>query len=386
MGFSYGSKTSRFNWITTDFQNQQIARWYGKGYEPLYKLEDVKVYGTDFASYREDGIWKNPYMLLSLGVRPEQDPNIYHLLAHQRINPDEKLYIRENDVTINYDPKEIKTNGRIDLNSPLKVTTPVPRNKGGFVIEQTFKITDIDQFNKKRRAFHMTDGNLESAFASKANVNTAIGDQAGGEIPKYYREIVGLINNKYTPGSFKLTKYNEVDRNKKLPNATFVLTDENGKTIYRTSDENGVVSFEGIAPGRYSLEESRPPEGYQLTNKKWQVIVLSDGSVRIRETTITGAGQLYTGNDINIQVSNKQAGQKFRVYKKDGNGQSLAGAKFKISDPDNNDSNFPIYATSDQKGIVEFKGTPQENKNYVLEEVEPPTGYNPLNKKWVLRV
>ena len=387
MGFSYGSKTTQFNWITTDYQSDnQIARWSGKGYEPLYKLQDVKVYGTDFAAYREDGVWKNPYMPPSFGVRPEQDPNIYNLLAHQRIDPDQRINIRENDIRINYDPKQIKTSGRIDLNHPLKVTTPAPRNKGGYIIEQTYRITDIDQLNKKWRAFHMTDGNLESAFASKANVNTAIGDQAGGEIPKYYKEVIGLINNKYKPGSFKLTKYDEANQGKKLQNATFALKDENGKTIYRTSDENGVVSFEGIAPGRYSLEEYRAPEGYKLTNKKWQVTILSDGSVRIRETSITGESKLYTGNEINIPLPNKPVGQKFRVYKKDGKGQPLPGAKFKISDPDKTDSNFPIYATSDQNGIVEFNGTPQENKNYVLEEAEPPTGYNPLNKKWVLRV
>ncbi|VYT73408.1 peptidase [Peptoniphilus gorbachii] len=385
MGFPYGSKTTQFNWITTDFQsNNQIARWSGKGYDPLYKLEDVKVYGTDFAAYREDGVWKNPYMPKSFGVRPEQDPNIYQLLAHQRINPDEKLYIRENDITINYDPDQIKTSERIDKNHPLKVTTPSPRNKGGYIIEQTYKITDIDQFNKKWRAFHMTDGNLESAFASKANVNTVIGDQAGGEIPKYYKEVIGLINNKYKPGSFKLTKYDEANQGKKLPNATFALTDENGKTIYRTSNTNGEVDFTNIAPGRYSLEETKAPEGYRLTNKKWQVTVLSDGSVRIRETSITGKSKLYTENKINIPVANKPVGQKFRVYKKDGKGQPLPGAKFKITDP--KDSSFSAEATSKPNGIVEFDATLEENKNYILEEVEPPTGYNPLNKKWVLRV
>ncbi|WP_058991015.1 SpaA isopeptide-forming pilin-related protein [Anaerococcus rubeinfantis] len=385
MGFNYGSKTSSFNWITTDFQSdQQIARWSGKGYDPLYTLQDVKVYGTDFAAYRENEVWKNPYMPPSFGVRPEQDPNIYHLLAHQRINPTQKLYIRENDVTINYDPKEIKTSGRIDLNHPLKITTPSPRDKGGYIIEQTYKITDIDQFNKKWRAFHMTDGNLESAFASKANVNTAIGDQAGGEIPKYYKEIIGLINNKYTPGSFKLTKYDETNQEKKLPNATFALTDENGKVIYRTSNSKGEVDFTNIAPGRYSLEETKAPDGYRLTNKKWQVTVLSDGSVRIRETSITGESKLYTGNEIKIPVANKPVGQKFRVYKKDGKGQPLPGAKFKITDPD--DSTFSAEATSRPDGIVEFDATLVEGKNYILQEVTPPTGYNPLNKKWVLRV
>ena len=388
LGLGYSTKTVKYNWLTTDFQgDKRIAEWSGKGYDPLYDLNDVKVYATDEATYVGDnGVKLNRYMPLSMGIRPEQEPNIYNLLAHQVINPTRKTDSGQNGVYITYDPNKITRTGRIDSTFPLIVKVPKPTNKGGYVVEQTFKINDIDKFNTKWRAFYMNDGKLTSAFASKANVNTAIGDQAGGEIPKYYKEVIGLINNKYTPGSFKLTKYDEVDRNKKLPNATFALTDENGKTIYRTSDANGEVNFEDIAPGRYTLKETRAPEGYQLTNKKWQVTILNDGSVRIRETSITGAGQLYTGNKINIQVSNRPAGQKFRVYKKDGNGQPLPGAKFKISDPENKDPNFPIYATSDQNGIVEFNGTPEENKNYVLEEVEPPTGYNPLNKKWVLRV
>lgn len=384
LGLDYSAKTVKYNWITTDFQSNRIAEWSGKGYKPLYELNDVKVYGTDYAKYWLKGIPLNRYMPLSMGIRPEQEPNIYHLLAHQSINPAQGLNRRENDITIKYDPNQITTSDKLNAKAPLTIQTPKPKDKGGYVVEQTFKITDIEQFNKKWRAFLMNDGNLTSAFASKANVNTAIGDQAGGEIPKYYKEIIGLINHKYTPGSFKLTKYDETNQGKKLQNATFALKDENGKVIYRTSDANGEVNFDNIAPGRYSLEETRAPEGYRLTNKKWQVTILNDGSVRIRETSITGAGQLYTGNNINIQVSNKPVGQNFRVYKKGGDGRPLAEAKFKITDPQ--DPNFLLEATSDQNGIVEFNGDPQENKNYVLEEVEPPKGYNKLNKKWVLRV
>ena len=384
LGFSYSAKTVKYNWITTDFQSNRIAEWSGKGYEPLYELNDVKVYGTDYGKYMLGDLPLNRYMPLSMGIRPEQEPNIYHLLAHQSINPNQGLNRRENDVTITYDPSQITRTDKLNAKAPLTIQTPKPKDKGGYVVEQTFKITDIEQFNKKWRAFLMNDGNLTSAFASKANVNTAIGDQAGGEIPKYYKEVIGLINNKYKPGSFKLTKYDEANQGNKLQNATFALKDENGKVIYRTSDANGVVNFENIAPGRYSLEETRAPEGYRLTNKKWQVTILNDGSVRIRETSITGAGQLYTGNNINIQVSNKPVGQNFRVYKKGGDGQPLPGAKFKITDPQ--DPNFLLEAISDQNGIVEFNGDLQENKNYVLEEVEPPTGYNKLNKKWVLRV
>ena len=387
LGLNYSAKTVKYNWITTDFQSQRIAEWSGKGYEPLYELNDVKVYATDYGTYQgPNGVKLNYYMPLSMGIRPEQEPNIYHLLAHQRIEPKKRLDRRENDVTITYNPDQIKTDKRLDANSPLIIRTPNPRNNGGFVVEQTFKISDIEKFNTKWRAFLMDDGTLTSAFASKANVNTAIGDQAGGEIPKYYKEVIGLINNKYTTGSFKLTKYDEENQGKKLPNATFALKDENGKVIYRTSDANGVVNFDNIAPGRYSLEESRAPGGYSLTNKKWQVTILNNGSVTIRETSVTGASKVYTGNEINIPVSNKPAGKPFRVYKKDGKGQPLPGAKFRISDPSGKDTNFPIEAISDANGIVQFNGTPQPNKNYVLEEVAPPEGYNPLNKKWVLRV
>ena len=387
LGLNYSAKTVKYNWITTDFQSQRIAEWSGKGYEPLYELNDVKVYATDYGTYQgPNGVKLNYYMPLSMGIRPEQEPNIYHLLAHQRIEPKKRLDRRENYVTITYNPDQIKTDKRLDANSPLIIRTPNPRNNGGFVVEQTFKISDIEKFNTKWRAFLMDDGTLTSAFASKANVNTAIGDQAGGEIPKYYKEVIGLINNKYTTGSFKLTKYDEENQGKKLPNATFALKDENGKVIYRTSDANGVVNFDNIAPGRYSLEESRAPGGYSLTNKKWQVTILNNGSVTIRETSVTGASKVYTGNEINIPVSNKPAGKPFRVYKKDGKGQPLPGAKFRISDPSGKDTNFPIEAISDANGIVQFNGTPQPNKNYVLEEVAPPEGYNPLNKKWVLRV
>ena len=363
LGYTYSAKTVKYNWITTDFQSNRIAEWSGKGYKPLYELNDVKVYGTDYGTYRLGDLPLNRYMPLSMGIRPEQEPNIYHLLAHQSINPVQGLNRRENDITIKYDPNQITTSDKLNAKAPLTIQTPKPKDKGGYVVEQTFKITDIEQFNKKWRAFLMNDGNLTSAFASKANVNTAIGDQAGGEIPKYYKEVIGLINHKYTPGSFKLTKYDEANQGKKLHNATFALKDENGKVIYRTSDANGVVNFENIAPGRYSLEETRAPEGYSLTNKKWQVTILNDGSVRIRETSITGESKLYTGDNINIQVSNRPAGQKFRVYKKDGDGRPLPGAKFRISDPDNTDPNFPIEETSDQNGIVEFNGTPKDNKN-----------------------
>ncbi|WP_311564694.1 SpaA isopeptide-forming pilin-related protein [Peptoniphilus duerdenii] len=388
---SVGVKTLNYNWLTTTFQDQNIARWTGKGYDPLYKLNDIKIYRTEYERHYDlNGVPLNKYMPLSYGIRPEQDPYSYSLVYHQPINLNEKIDRRYNDFRIDYDPNRYDKNGLISnkAKAPLKITTPAIRHGEGYVIEQTFKITDIEKFNKTWRAFYMSNGNLESAFASRANVNTAIGDQTGGEIPKFYKEIVGLINRKYVPGQFKLIKHDEIDPNKKLPNATFALTDEKGNTIYRSSNANGIVDFSNIAPGRYTLEEYKAPDKYQLTNKKWQVIVQMDGSVRILETSITGGGQSYVGDNIKIikiPVSNKPVGEKFRVYKKDGDGQPLEGAKFKITKPDGT----PVFdeVASNPQGIVEFQSLLQEGQTYILEETQAPAGYlEPSVKKWVLKV
>lgn len=102
LGLGYSAKTVKYNWLTTDFQgNKRIAEWSGKGYDPLYDLNDVKVYATDEATYVSDnGIKLNRYMPLSMGIRPEQDPNIYNLLAHQVINPNQKTDSGQNGVYI----------------------------------------------------------------------------------------------------------------------------------------------------------------------------------------------------------------------------------------------------------------------------------------------
>ena len=229
----------------------------------------------------------------------------------------------------------------------------------------------------------MNNGNLKSAFASGANKSFAKGDQTGGETPKYYKEDVGVINKKYTAGQFKIIKSNKSD-NSKLAGATFELTDANNNTIYRTSDKNGELSFTNLAPGSYTLKETRAPKDFIKSEKRWAVNVYSDGSVRIAQIGIVGSDESYFGNNENIiimPVSNKPSGTKFRVYKKDSDGKALQGAEFTITKP--NDSNFQaIKKSSNQNGLVEFDSLGEGT--YLIEETKAPSGYNKLNKKWVL--
>ena len=392
-----------FNWKFANYQGAKQETWQGQ-YDPPYYLDDVKIYETTipplkrYEAHRDYYPQVNDYMPLSMGVRPEQNPDIYSLVYHAQIDHTQAYNRSQGGFNLSYDPSKVTSSGPLydTENPPLTISVPkINPTKDAYLIEQTFRIRDIDEFNTHWRAFYMANGDengnraksLNSSFVTGPNDNYSKADQTGEQLPSFAKEVVGIINRKFVPGSFKITKLNEANQNEKLQGATFVLTDSDNNKIYRTSDQNGEISFDNLAPGKYTLKEYRAPKGYIKSTKEWNVTVYSDGNVKITSTSIIGGGEEYTGKDtINIPVTNKPAGQKFRVYKKDGDGKPLAGAKFKISDPEGKDQNFPIYATSDQNGIVDFDGTPQENKDYVLEEVESPAGYKPLNKKWVLRI
>lgn len=382
-------KTLNYNWITTNFQGGNITNWAGEGTEPRQVLDRVKIYRTE-ANVRviNDGpltTLVNDYMPQSMGFRAEQEPNIYRPVFNASVDPNQNATISQNGITLIYDKGQINPNGKLidNKNQPLKIKMPSINNGEGYVIEQRFKIPDIDAFNNKWRAFVMNNGNLKSAFASGANKSFAKGDQTGGETPKYYKEDVGVINKKYTAGQFKIIKSNKSD-NSKLAGATFELTDANNNTIYRTSDKNGELSFTNLAPGSYTLKETRAPKDFIKSEKRWAVNVYSDGSVRIAQIGIVGSDESYFGNNENIiimPVSNKPSGTKFRVYKKDSDGKALQGAEFTITKP--NDSNFQaIKKSSNQNGLVEFDSLGEGT--YLIEETKAPSGYNKLNKKWVL--
>ena len=323
----------------------------------------------------------NQNMPLSYGIRPEVDAITYKSVYKlNNIDPDSKISNKSGDITVNYDPAKIQSSGVINKGFPLTIKMPQISNGEGYVIKQTFKVTDEAKFKELWRTFLMTNGNLESAFTTKVNANIARADQTSQEIPKFYREIVGIINKKYIPGQFKITKQNEVDRSA-LNGAVFELTDANGKSIYRTSDSNGEVIFDNLAPGVYDLEEEKAPDGYNKSDKRWQVTVFDDGNVRIVEVGIISDNQIYEGDNINFEVTNKPVGEEFVIYKKDSQGKALPGAKFKLTKKD--DTSFSKEASSDGNGIVKFDDNLTDG-TYIIEEVAPPTGYKKLDKKWVL--
>ena len=395
-----------FNWKFANYQGAQQEKWQGQ-YDSPYYLDDVKIYETTipplkkYEAHRDYYPQVNDYMPLSMGVRPEQNPDIYSLVYHAQIDHTKPYNRSQGGFNLSYDPSKVTSSGQLfdTQNPPLTISVPkINPTKDAYLIEQTFRIRDINEFNKHWRAFYMANGeeksgnranSLNSSFVTGPNDNYSKADQTGEQLPSFTKEVVGIINKKYQPASFKITKLNEANQNEKLKGATFILIDSDGNKIFRTSGQNGEVSFNNLAPGKYTLREYREPNGYIKSTKEWNVTVYSDGNVKITSTSIIGGGEEYTGKDtINIQVTNKPVGQKFQVYKKNGNGQALQGAEFTIYSKD--EKTVIATGTSDANGIVDFKFNDgkslEEGQQYILKETKQPQGYKPIDKKWVLRV
>lgn len=75
--------------------------------------------------------------------------------------------------------------------------------------------------------------------------------------------------------SFKKVNTN----NEALPGAQFSLTNnlDPAKVYEATSDSNGTVLFSDLREGTYTLEETKAPEGYSLSNETWIVKVSKTG-------------------------------------------------------------------------------------------------------------
>ena len=386
-GLSSGKRTLRFDWLSMNKPKPGLENYKANGL-PAFGFKELEVYKvTDTPAN------KQRLMPLSYGIRPDQDPRNYDLVyKNTNVNPQEGFRDQVGDYRITYDSSLLKdTEGLLDYGHnkhPLEIDVPSVNKNEGYVIVQTFKVTDEQRFKNLWSAYYFSQGSRHTGSYQKGNSNLAIGSETGQEIPKFYTEKVKLFNKTYKPGQFKIEKLDEANRTKKLQGATFSLTDSDDNVIYRSSDADGIVDFTDIEPGTYTLEESKAPKGYSKSTRKWNVTVYDTGNVLIREIGITGTGSAVEGTTIKLPVTNKPVGEKFQVYKKNGNGQALQGAEFTIYDKD--EKTVIATGTSDVNGIVDFKFADgkslEEGKQYILKETKAPQGYKHIDKKWVLEV
>ncbi|MBS5971744.1 MAG: fibrinogen-binding adhesin SdrG C-terminal domain-containing protein [Finegoldia magna] len=373
---SSGPRTVRLDWLSMEKPKPGLEHYRADGY-PAFGFDDLKVYKVFGDQNR-----KQYLMPLSYGIRPEKDTSDYiRVYSKSNVNPDQGFSESGGDVRVTYRPEYLKSyEGLLDNGHnkhPLEIDLPRVSGNEGYVIVQTFKVTDEQRFKDLWSGYYLSNGSRHTGSYQKGNYNWAIGSETGQEIPKFYSQRIKLINKTYKPGSFKIKKTNEAN-NKDLAGAIFELKNTEGKTINRYSGSDGIVEFNDLEPGVYTLQEAQAPDDFIKSNRRWQVVVYDTGNVVINE--VGGSGTNFTGTDtILIPVSNKPSGGDFKVYKKDSTGKALPGAKFTITKQGETNS---TEVTSNENGVVEFKGLTQGT--YIIEESEAPNGYKKLDKKWVL--
>ncbi|PEP48354.1 hypothetical protein COL68_27210, partial [Bacillus wiedmannii] len=151
---------------------------------------------------------------------------------------------------------------------------------------------------------------------------------------------------------------------KVLEGAEFRLKNENGQLVgeAKTTNKDGIVKFENLVPGKYTLEETKAPEGYKAIEVTVEVNVVAN-EVAKREV-------------LNEKVKEEITGQ-LEITKVDANdtGKTLAGAVFEIW----KDGTKIDTLTTNKNGKAISKKL--EPGDYILKEVHAPEGYKLSDKE-----
>ena len=147
------------------------------------------------------------------------------------------------------------------------------------------------------------------------------------------------------------------------------------------SDSEGLVTFENLEWGTYTLTETRPQEGYRTLPDSVGIRVEVGGNslVSVFEyDTETGKdktdGEWITVSQLgDVMIMNPEKHSEIEFYKAEKAGESyryLPGAKFSLKGSSNDGTAVDLEAVSDENGVVRFSAL--EEGIYELKELEPP--------------
>ncbi|MFT9869803.1 SpaA isopeptide-forming pilin-related protein [Bacillus mobilis] len=171
------------------------------------------------------------------------------------------------------------------------------------------------------------------------------------------------VENAKELGSLQVIK-KDAESGKVLEGAEFKLKNETGQVVgeAKTTNKDGVVTFENLVPGKYMLEETKAPEGYKALEVTVEVNVVANTVIK-QEV-------------LNEKVKEKIKGQ-VEITKVDATdtNKKLAGAVFEIL----KDGTKIETLTSDENGKATSKEL--EPGDYILKEVQAPEGYELSDKE-----
>ncbi|QWU43788.1 SpaA isopeptide-forming pilin-related protein [Bacillus sp. NP247] len=175
------------------------------------------------------------------------------------------------------------------------------------------------------------------------------------------KEVVKIeAENEKLLGSLQIIKTDDKDQAKRLAGAEFTLKDAKGYVVKEgiTTDESGTVKVDGLVPGEYTLEETKAPEGYELTKQVIHVTV--DGE-----------------KVVDVEVTNSKSLGQFEIIKVDANDKMklLSDAEFEVY----KDGKKVETLQTDKTGKV-ISGKLEPGK-YTLKETKAPQGYKLLKEE-----
>lgn len=149
----------------------------------------------------------------------------------------------------------------------------------------------------------------------------------------------------------------------RLKGAEFALYEADNTEVEKvTTDKAGVALFTGLDPGSYYIKETAAPEGYKLSDKKFDFTIDSNGVL---------SGEGFAGDGLyKLTVENRPVEYGFKVKKVSTNdeGLTLSGAEFRILG-----GGLDKRYTTKADGLTEQITLPIGE--YTLTEMKAPEGY-----------
>ncbi|MCS6594976.1 SpaA isopeptide-forming pilin-related protein [Bacillus cereus] len=175
------------------------------------------------------------------------------------------------------------------------------------------------------------------------------------------KEVVKVeAENEKILGSLQIIKMDDKDQTKRLAGAEFTLKDAKGNVVKEgiTTDKAGTVKVDGLVPGEYTLEETKAPEGYELTKQIIHVTVDGEKVVGVKVTNSKSLGQ--------FEIVKVDAEDKTKV---------LSDAEFEVY----KDGKKVDTLRTDKTGKVISQKL--EPGTYKLKETKAPQGYKLLKEE-----
>ncbi|EDN8098732.1 LPXTG cell wall anchor domain-containing protein, partial [Listeria monocytogenes] len=171
-------------------------------------------------------------------------------------------------------------------------------------------------------------------------------------------------------GKIILNKVDKADPSIPLEGATFDLYANDEKVDTQTTDKNGVIEFDDLVYGDYTLKEVSAPEGYTLPTA-------STENIQVKLEQDEKVVQV-----MNEKMPIKETGEVHLVKTDKATGATLAGAEFSLYDKSG--AELQNGLTTDENGELTIHNL--DLGSYYLKETKAPEGYKLSEKTWEFSV